>query len=81
MFRRGRLNFRCRTFRRIATSLLLVLGCLVQVSDVLPRATEEGLVKADLVDVMADEAGGPPEDEDGVQDAALDVAVGLFPMK
>lgn len=78
----GQQEFRCT---RISTNIVprstSEAAALIQVSDVLPRASEERLVKPDLVDVVADETGRPAEDEDGVQDAAPDVAVGFIPEK
>jgi len=64
---------------------LRVVNCsskvLIQVGDILPRATEQRLVQPDLIDVVAYESGRPSEDEDGVKNAAPNVAVSFVPGK
>ena len=50
----------------------------LQIGDVVPRSSVKRLVEPALVDVVANEAGRAAEDEDGVQDAALDVTIGLL---
>ena len=51
------------------------------VVDIIPRVTVQTLVQPQLVHVMAYEARGPPKDEDGVQDAHLEVPVRFLPTK
>jgi hypothetical protein len=50
----------------------------LQIGDVVPRSSVKRLVEPALVDVVANEAGRAAEDEDGVQDATLDVTIGLL---
>ena len=51
------------------------------VVDVVPRVPVETLVQPQLVDVVPNEACGPAEDKEGVQDAHLEIPVGLLTRK